>query len=93
MSWTGADASGAVNIIGTSSGTAGDSLGMAFYCRVSGALNQFAVPAEVTRLMPAGAGSLAVNFEKPGAVGGRPASLDAFRYERRVMRSRSVVYR
>jgi hypothetical protein len=86
VSWSGSDASGYVDVI---AGT-GTPIGISIQCRALGSENRFTIPADVTRLMPAGPAQLAVNFSRPGGVSGRPAALDWFRYERRIVRSRQV---
>jgi len=89
LSWTGSAADGFVDISGQTSGT----LYMEFSCRVPGSESQFVIPADIMRLIPPGAGFLAISLQRPSVTSGKPASLDAFSFGRSIRFSRAVTFR
>lgn len=87
VSWSGADPDGFVYIVAQ---TNNQTLNMTFTCRVAGSQTQFTVPGDITAFLPPGNGSLTLRYHRPVSVSGLPTGFDALRYERLVVRSRSI---
>ncbi len=51
------------------------------------------LPADIMRLVPPGAGSMNVSFQRASTLSGKPASLDFFGFGRAIRFSRPVTFR
>lgn len=87
LTWSGSSAEDFLYISG---GSDNPRMNMTFTCRVLGSESAFTVPADVTRLLPRGAGNMSVILRRPIPVQDLPAGLDAFRYERQMVRWRGI---